>query len=554
MAANHHVQLTSSSCTLAANREHHLDVPITNTPRVSFETKNVTVSEAVSNRLVQSLLPTVQLRIICPSGETTQIVRALCDSGSETNLITHDCIQRLSLRYIPAPMVICGIGGSTVMTGIGYIDLPIQHREREQTLNAIRLIIVPKITTRLPSQQLQNYFEQEITGWQLADPCYWVPGKIDVLLGAGVWAQIVSVGIIRKTIVGGASLLAQNTIFGWIIFGHTNQKVDVGLTLHLTSPSDNESTEFDTVLLDTLIRRFWEIESIPERHFRTADEQKAEDNFIQTYTRSSSGRFVVTIPFRNDVPPLGNSRNTALKQFLHLENRFKTNPRLAEEYNKFIEDYLKSGHLIRAPPPPADCSKSYYIPYHAITKRKFRFVFNASCPTTTGISLNQMQLPGEKRQDDLCGTLLRFRMPKYALVGDIIQMFRQIQVARDHWEFQRILLRLHPNGPVEEFYITIVVWGMVSALFNAVRSLQEHAIQQRKVFPEAAKATLEDFYVDNMLTGRNTAKKLIELYDQIIKMLYRAGFRMSQWATNNSELAAIIGQYSMQPVKRAYLA
>lgn len=192
---------------------------------------------------------------------------------------------------------------------------------------------------------------------------------------------------------------------------------------------------------------------------------------------------------------------------------------------------------------------AYYIPYHAIFKKKFRIVFDASCVTSTGVSLNDLQLSGPKQQGDLCEILLRFRMHRFAVSADIVKMFRQVQVDQRHWDFQRILWRPSFDHPVKEYVITVIVWGMASATFNAVRALRQCAMDERLRFPIASRAALEDFYVDDFLSGSDDSDSLLTLHEQMTQMLKSGGFPLSKWCTNNADLAGRLGQRSSSKVQ-----
>lgn len=325
-----------------------------------------------------ALLATQQIRLLLPSGASTQPIRALFDPGSQINLITNDCVQRLGIRYTPSTTNITGIGNVNAMQGIGYADLHLQHRHENDMTVSVRLVVVPKIAARLPAQRLENCFKKEIPIIELADPQFWVPGKVDALLGAGAWVKIAEEGIIRKC-HHGMTFLAQKTLFGWTILGHTESHSQNLASFHLASSNDPIDDIIRTI--DKNITKFWVNEDIPSRHFRTPDEQAAEDNFLSTHQRAENGRYIVTIPFRRNVPPLGNSRNAALRRLIQLENKLKLNHVLEEQCRAFMLDYLESGHMIPAPPAPTESSQSYYIPYHAIFKKKFRIVFDASCGT-----------------------------------------------------------------------------------------------------------------------------------------------------------------------------
>lgn len=83
----------------------------------------------------------------------------------------------------------------------------------------------------------------------------------------------------------------------------------------------------------------------------------------------------------------------------------------------------------------------YYTPHHGVlSSNKFRVVFNASAKTTSGVSLNETQLVGEKLQRDLFITLINFRQYKFAMTADIEKIYRQISVHQNVRKFQKILL------------------------------------------------------------------------------------------------------------------
>lgn len=163
-----------------------------------------------------TMLATAQVRILASASSNSSPVRALTDSGSQLNLITHDCVQRLGLRYDPTTTHVTGIGNTNAMRAFGIIDTHVQHRSVSDPLIPIRLLVVSKISARLPVHRTKNAFKAEISPDKLADPQYWVPGKIDMLIGAGVMTRIVAGEILRKQI-DSTWYLAQNTLFGWTI-------------------------------------------------------------------------------------------------------------------------------------------------------------------------------------------------------------------------------------------------------------------------------------------------------------------------------------------------
>lgn len=94
-------------------------------------------------------------------------------------------------------------------------------------------------------------------------------------------------------------------------------------SLHLSLCEDEQHRILHN--LDKSVRRFWEIESIPEIKIRSEDEQLAEDIFTASHSRNSNGRYCVNILFKSNAPLMGNSRQITIKRFLQLENQLKKN-------------------------------------------------------------------------------------------------------------------------------------------------------------------------------------------------------------------------------------
>ncbi|XP_016659921.1 uncharacterized protein LOC107883765 [Acyrthosiphon pisum] len=110
--------------------------------------------------------------------------------------------------------------------------------------------------------------------------------------------------------------LALNTVFGWVLMGPTEFYDGSSVTTLCLTVSDP---------IDSLIKKFWELEELPTTfHLSTAD-TAAEEIYNSTTTQLSSGRFVVTLPFLKPRPLLGDSKTLALQRFKALECRLTRN-------------------------------------------------------------------------------------------------------------------------------------------------------------------------------------------------------------------------------------
>ncbi|GFQ79177.1 uncharacterized protein TNCT_189691 [Trichonephila clavata] len=332
----------------------------------------------------------------------------------------------------------------------------------------------------------------------------------------------------RHLNVPGHSLTAIETIFGWVVLGKTKhfcQRI-------ISNLASYNAVEFQ-------LDKFWQLEELSETKPFTNEEIACENHFKSTYTRDSTGRFAVKFPFRDSSDKLGSSRDIAVHRLQQIERRFSKNQSLSDQYHKFMDDYLKLGHMELIPENEIDvpASSSFYLPHHPVPNKngdKFRVVFDGSAKSSSGISLNDKLMVGPQLQTDLTTLLLRFRMHKIAITADIEKIYRQITLHDS--DFQRIVWRNSPFEPIQDFRLTRIANGTASAPYLAIKCLQQLALNESNNFPLASKAALKDFYVDDLMSGANSLSEALELQNQLTQMVSSAGLVLRKWASNCSEL------------------
>ncbi|KAJ8912989.1 hypothetical protein NQ315_000047 [Exocentrus adspersus] len=88
---------------------------------------------------------------------------------------------------------------------------------------------------------------------------------------------------------------------------------------------------------------FWKVEVLAPKLLNT-EEAQCEELFLKTTSRDNIGRFIVRLPFKENIYNLGDSYNIAKRRFLHLENKLKFDMQLKNAYPKFMDDYISLGH------------------------------------------------------------------------------------------------------------------------------------------------------------------------------------------------------------------
>jgi len=140
-------------------------------------------------------------------------------------------------------------------------------------------------------------------------------------------------------------------------------------------------------------------------------------------------------------------------------------------------------------------------------------------------------------------------MYKFALSADIVKMFRQIWVNEKHRNYQKIVWREDPSDPIQHFQLCTVTYGTSCAPFLAVRVLEQLAVDHQDEYPNASKILLEDFYVDDVLTGSNNEDELRRNRDELIQLMSCANLELGKWVSNTSFIQKDDTNTQSSPVK-----
>ncbi|XP_017470944.1 PREDICTED: uncharacterized protein LOC108362477 [Rhagoletis zephyria] len=199
------------------------------------------------------------------------------------------------------------------------------------------------------------------------------------------------------------------------------------------------------------VEKLWQLEDVNvKREHVTTEEHRCETHFIDSVTNCNR-RIQEKLPFKGDVCSLGNSRHIALTRFIALENKLQKNPSLKTDYSQFLKEYEELGHMSVVQNVNLD-SPYYFIPHHRVIKpgsttTKLRVVFDASCRTSSQVSLNDLLMVGRQIKTEFIKTLLRFQGNRYALTADVTKMYRQFMLHPDDRKYHLILWRYDKAQP-----------------------------------------------------------------------------------------------------------
>ncbi|XP_067637745.1 uncharacterized protein [Eurosta solidaginis] len=326
------------------------------------------------------LLPTAMVAVE-HEGELFQL-RALIDQGSERTFISSKVQKRLKLPFEHSKFEISGMGGQVVQKSSKLCPLTLVASKAMKRIKA-HAIVLPQLTKNLPTSTISRKIWQQFKLLELADHSCHIPGQTDMVIGSDILPQILLEGI--KKVCG--SILAQQTIFGWILSGPITENV---VSFSTQVQASNET-------LSSQLRKFWEEEEIPQPPQISPEDQACEQIYATTTTRAPNGRYIVRLPFKEEFPEklsLGKSCPAALQQFFSMERWLQKKGELGTMYNNVLQEYLDLDHMESTDSCEITSNGkvfSFYLPHHAVVKpdkvtTKVRVVFNASKKSGSGKS------------------------------------------------------------------------------------------------------------------------------------------------------------------------
>ncbi|XP_060665532.1 uncharacterized protein LOC132797770 [Drosophila nasuta] len=434
---------------------------------------------------------------VCHLG-TKYTARALIDSGSEATFISERLIQRIKLPFQSLRAQVSGLNHAVAAQSQKLCHFSIGSPTKPRLHIETSAFVIPQLAGKLPSFDMPRTFLRDLPAIELADPHFYKSAQIDILIGADILPSVILSGS-RSNICG--SLLGQETVFGWILTGPVSQNVSTTVSAFSTRVALQADEQ-----LDSLLSKFWEVEDIPANLIKESD-FVCEEKFIY-------------------------SAGSILKN----ENRLSRNDSLKEQYNAVLQEYVDLGHMTPISPQAIVTTPNFYLPHHAVfkpdsTTTKVRVVFNASCPSSNGNSLNDILHSGPILQSDLTLQILRWRYYRYVFNADITKMYRQILMDSKHTPFQQNLFRTS-DGEIRDFELNTVTFGVNCALFLALRVIRDIRLE----YPLASRVISNNMYVDDVLAGTHTKEEAIRTIAEVCAALDSAGFPLRKWTSNHKSV------------------
>ncbi|XP_075167783.1 uncharacterized protein LOC142239930 [Haematobia irritans] len=193
------------------------------------------------------LLGTAMVKI-CHNG-LTFLARALVDSGSEGTFISERLFNNLKLPFRRTSATISGLNNTTSASVQRECRFILSSNIDDSFEISVSALVVPQLSGSLPSRTINPSALAEMPDMPLADPRFFESSRIDLLIGGDILPSVMLSGV-RRHICG--TLIAQETVFGWVLTGP--------IPSEYTNPCPKTLSYFCEISLDKEISRFWEME------------------------------------------------------------------------------------------------------------------------------------------------------------------------------------------------------------------------------------------------------------------------------------------------------
>ena len=276
--------------------------------------------------------------------------------------------------------------------------------------------------------------------------------------------------------------------------------------------------EKDTMELNCLLKRFWDLESIgitTTRQQHLTPEDKWAWEKVNNSLKFDGQHYEVAVPWRDERPQLPNNLLMAKKRLVSTERKLMKDKEIAVAYQQVLNNYLNKKYIRRVPDeePTPECQ--WLLPHFPVVRpekatSKVWIVFDGSAPFE-GKSLNTEALTGPKLQSDIFNILVKFRKEWMALVGDISQMYHQLVLFPEDRLMHRFLWRnMQINKEPEVYEFLHFMFGGCYCPICTQFTWQKHAEIHQDTYPLAVVVVKNHCYMDDLMPSLDSVERAIE--------------------------------------------
>lgn len=288
-------------------------------------------------------------------------------------------------------------------------------------------------------------------------------------------------------------------------------------------------------------RRFNDIEAlgVTLKASALSRREQADLEFLSLNTTElPSGRLQLPMLI-NGTGPLPASESQARRRLTLLHKRLDNDQHLRQLYaNGIILDERK-GYIRKLSSTEAAALRMRihnFIPhfpvFHPDKPEKCRRVLDAAAKNS-GVSLNSRLNTGPNLLNTLVGIILRFRVGKFAINADIVEMFSQIIVPTAQQDLLAFLWSAEPTAEPNVYVNTRHIFGA-----RCSPAIANFAVRQaaRKGGQDIHNIVASSFYMDDFYYSSDDEQQVITTAQSVASTLAAAGFHLEKWMSNSTRI------------------
>ena len=360
-------------------------------------------------------------------------------------------------------------------------------------------------------------------------------GTVDLEIDFMIGADFVHCFLLDQVVRGKQPLspVAILTRFGYVLSGPveipSRNTCSSKITVSHVLKTDALLIERDNELNEQL-KNFWNRENLGVKNDSTISKS---ENVMEGKIKFKGERYEVSLPVKDEISTIPDNYSVANKRLTSLLNRLKSKPGFFDQYNGVLKDQIDTGiveYVTNDNDKDISPGNVHYIPYSAVLKEdrkttKLRIVYDASCKVAGEVSLNQCLEPGPNLLPLIFDVLLRFRMKKIALIGDLEKALLQISIDSS----QRDLLRFlwvddsEPNNvKVIKLRSARLAFGLTCSPFILNSTIRHHLDYYEDADPEFVNNVINLLYVDDYASSFDSENEAFQVYENL-KVYLRKG-------------------------------
>ena len=225
--------------------------------------------------------------------------------------------------------------------------------------------------------------------------------------------------------------------------------------------------------------------------------------FMDKLERLPDGTYMIKLQWKESAISLPTNKKLALARLASTTQKLEKLGKL-EEYDEVIPEQLEQGIIDRVPDKQTG-EIVHWIPHQPVIREdvestKLRIVYDCSAERSLQEpSLNDLLETGPPLQPLIFDILLKNRMHKYCITGDVQKAFLQIKIHPNDRDVQRLLWYTDlERRDTCEFRFTRVIFGSALSPYILGATLNKHLTQYKENYPTTVEHLLQNTYVDDV--------------------------------------------------------